>query len=84
MELVRERRIPSQEVLRERLAHRGIEVAQATLSRDIRELGLVKVPEEDGGSVYTLPAGVTEPMPTLTRLLPSCTWAPTGWETCWW
>jgi transcriptional regulator of arginine metabolism len=71
LELVREQRIPSQEVLRERLAQRGIEVAQATLSRDIRELGLVKVPDEDGGSVYTLPAGVTDPMPTLARLLPS-------------
>ena len=72
LELVREKRIPSQEVLRERLAERGIDVAQATLSRDIRELGLVKVPDEDGGgSVYTLPAGVTDPTPTLTRLLPS-------------
>jgi transcriptional regulator of arginine metabolism len=71
LELVREHRVPSQEALRERLAARGIEVAQATLSRDIRELGLVKVPEEDGGSVYTLPAGVTDPMPTLARLLPS-------------
>ena len=71
LELVREHRINSQEVLRERLAQRGIEVAQATLSRDIRELGLVKVPDEEGGSLYTLPAGVTEPMPTLTRLLPS-------------
>jgi transcriptional regulator of arginine metabolism len=71
LELVRERRIPSQEVLRERLAERGIEVAQATLSRDIRELGLVKVPDEDGGSLYTLPAGVTDPTPTLARLLPS-------------
>jgi transcriptional regulator of arginine metabolism len=71
LELVREHRIPSQETLRERLAQRGIEVAQATLSRDIRELGLVKVPDEEGGSLYTLPAGVTDPMPTLTRLLPS-------------
>ncbi|HEU4557458.1 MAG TPA: arginine repressor [Longimicrobium sp.] len=71
LELVREHRIPSQEALRERLAQRGIEVAQATLSRDIRELGLVKVPDDDGGSLYTLPAGVTDPMPTLARLLPS-------------
>ena len=71
LELVRERRIPSQEVLRERLGERGIDVAQATLSRDIRELGLVKVPDEDGGSVYTLPPVVTDPTPTLARLLPS-------------
>ena len=72
LELVRENRISSQEMLREQLMKRSIEVAQATLSREIRELGLVKVPDEDGGgSVYTLPAGVTDPTPTLTRLLPS-------------
>ncbi|HEX2204064.1 MAG TPA: arginine repressor [Longimicrobium sp.] len=71
LELVRERRVPSQETLRELLSARGIEVAQATLSRDIRELGLVKVPDESGGSVYTLPPGFTDPSPTLARLLPN-------------
>ena len=71
LELVRTERVPSQEVLRELLAGRGIEVAQATLSRDIRELGLVKVPDEEGGSVYTVPAHVTDPTPTLSRLLPA-------------
>lgn len=70
LEILREERIPSQEVLRERLAERGVEVAQATLSRDLRELGVVKVPEEVG-SIYTVPADVTEPIPTLTRLLPT-------------
>lgn len=68
---MRTARISSQEVLRELLAERGFEVAQATLSRDIRELGLVKVPDEDGGSVYTVPAHVTEPTPALSRLLPT-------------
>jgi transcriptional regulator of arginine metabolism len=71
LDLVRARRVPSQEVLRELLVERGIEVAQATLSRDIRELGLVKVPDEEGGSVYTVPAHVTDPTPTLGRLLPA-------------
>lgn len=71
LDLVRAERIPSQEVLREKLADRGFEVAQATLSRDIRELGLVKVPDEEGGSVYTVPAHVVDPTPTLTRLLPA-------------
>lgn len=72
LDLVRNERVPSQEVLRELLAARGIEVGQATLSRDIRELGLVKVPdEEEGGSLYTVPADVTDPMPTLSRLLPA-------------
>lgn len=71
LELVRTQRIPSQEVLRERLAQRGFEVAQATLSRDIRMLGLVKMPDEEGGSVYTVPSNVTDPTPTLSRLLPA-------------
>ena len=71
LDLVRIQRIPSQEVLRERLAARGFEVAQATLSRDIRELGLIKMPDEDGGAVYTVPAHVTDPTPALSRLLPA-------------
>ncbi|MEN0019623.1 MAG: arginine repressor [Planctomycetota bacterium] len=36
--------IASQEALRQRLAERGIEVTQATLSRDLRDLGVVKGP----------------------------------------
>jgi len=42
LELVDQQPITSQEQLRERLHHRGIDVTQATLSRDIRDLGLVK------------------------------------------
>src|SRR3954467_8538721 len=42
VELVDREPITSQELLRERLQARGIEVTQATLSRDIRDLGLVK------------------------------------------
>ena len=42
LELVDREPITSQEQLRERLVSRGIEVTQATLSRDIRDLGLVK------------------------------------------
>ena len=62
LDLVRSHRIPSQEALRERLAERGIEVAQATLSRDIRDLGLVKAPDEHGGSAYVIPAGGAQPI----------------------
>lgn len=71
LDLVRNRRITSQEVLREMLGRKGFDVAQATLSRDIRELGLVKVPAEDGASTYTVPVDVTDPTPTLRRLLPA-------------
>jgi transcriptional regulator of arginine metabolism len=42
LELVESEAITSQEQLREKLRERGIEATQATLSRDIRELGLVK------------------------------------------
>jgi len=38
--------ITSQEQLRERLRARGIEATQATLSRDIRDLGLIKRPSD--------------------------------------
>lgn len=71
LDVVRKNRVSSQEVLREILVARGIEVAQATLSRDIRELGLVKVPDDDGGSTYVVPTNVTDPTPTLARLLPA-------------
>jgi transcriptional regulator of arginine metabolism len=70
LEILREEKIPSQEVLRERLSDRGMEVAQATLSRDLRELGVAKIPDGDS-SIYTVPADVTDPAPTLTRLLPA-------------
>ena len=42
LELIDREPITSQELLRERLGGRGIQVTQATLSRDIRDLGLVK------------------------------------------
>lgn len=71
LELVRSQRIPSQEALRELLLERDIDVAQATLSRDIRELGLIKVADEHTGSAYTVPTHVTDPTPTLSRLLPT-------------
>jgi transcriptional regulator of arginine metabolism len=42
LELIDRAAITSQEQLRAELSARGIEATQATLSRDIRELGLVK------------------------------------------
>ena len=42
LELLARGPIPSQEELARRLLRRGLEAGQATLSRDIRELGLVK------------------------------------------
>lgn len=71
LELVREHRVASQEHLRELLAERGFDVTQATLSRDIRELRLIKVPDAEGRSHYTLPPESWDQSPALTRLLPA-------------
>ena len=46
VEIVEAAPITSQEQLRERLRGRGIEATQATLSRDIRDLGLIKRPSD--------------------------------------
>jgi len=70
-ELIREHRVASQDQLRELLIDRGFDVAQATLSRDIRELRLVKVSGAEGPSYYTLPPEEWEHTPALLRLLPS-------------
>src|SRR5579884_3719972 len=45
LKLVAARPIASQDQLRRHLAQQGLRVTQATLSRDIRELGLVKTAE---------------------------------------
>lgn len=50
--------VTSQEQLREKLRGRGIEVTQATLSRDIRDLGLVK---RAGDGAYRRAAPGDEP-----------------------
>ena len=54
-ELVAGDQIGSQQALAERLAERGYDVTQATVSRDIAELGLVKVIRGDR-HVYASPA----------------------------
>ncbi|MFO8072717.1 MAG: ArgR family transcriptional regulator [Polyangia bacterium] len=71
LELVAERRMPSQAALAKALAARGIDVTQATLSRDIAELRLVKTREgyvrpEDTSAE---PAPAHELLGTLRRLV---------------
>lgn len=70
LRVVRERRIESQDELREALSAEGFVVTQATLSRDIRELRLVKVPGADGTAHYSLPEE-WESTPSLGSLLPT-------------
>jgi transcriptional regulator of arginine metabolism len=62
-ELIRTRTVRSQTELVQLLADSGITVTQATLSRDLEELGAVKVRGTDGGaSSYLLPEEGGPPM----------------------
>ena len=69
LELVRTQRVTSQEHLRELLVERNVDVTQATVSRDIRELRLVKLHDADGHASYSLPPEAWDQTPPLQRLL---------------
>jgi transcriptional regulator of arginine metabolism len=70
--IIRRDTVGSQEQLRELLHAEGFEVTQATLSRDIRELGLAKVAAPDGGSHYAESGeGAAGVRPHLEQLLPT-------------
>lgn len=57
-ELIKENVIEKQEDFVRILEEKGIEVTQATISRDIKELQLVKVPSQIGGYQYSLPPDI--------------------------
>lgn len=52
MTLVTTRPVRSQEELAALLEQQGFETTQATISRDIKELGLAKVPLKDGSGAF--------------------------------
>ena len=55
LRLVRERPISTQAELAQALSDNGHEVVQTTVSRDVQELGLIKVRGEGGRLVYAPP-----------------------------
>jgi transcriptional regulator of arginine metabolism len=70
LELVSAHAVASQDALRKLLEAQGIFVTQATLSRDLRELGLVRAQTEDGLR-YVLQDGLgDDAKPSLESLLP--------------
>ena len=70
LELIGAHQIANQEELRKLLTARGWTVTQATLSRDLHDLGVVRAPTE-GGTRYLLPEMVAdESKPSLDMLLP--------------
>src|SRR5258708_1687110 len=67
LELLHRGPVESQEELQGFLARRGFEAGQATLSRDIRELGLIKTPD---GYAASRGATASEPvLPSVSRLV---------------
>jgi len=63
------RRFSSQEELARALGKAGVSVTQATLSRDLRSLGVGKRPDGSGKTVYELPGPATETLDRERQLL---------------
>ena len=63
LKLISEYEIDTQETLQAFLCERGFTVTQATVSRDIKELSLVKAMASNGGYKYTLPKSITDKNP---------------------
>jgi transcriptional regulator of arginine metabolism len=71
-ELIRRHAVGSQEELRQLLLKRGADVTQSTLSRDLRELRLARIPGPDGAVRYAEPDAPQDDSrtPALEGLLP--------------
>ncbi|AOZ91448.1 transcriptional regulator AhrC/ArgR [Paenibacillus crassostreae] len=55
-EIITQRDIETQDELVEALRSSGFQVTQATVSRDIKELALIKVPTDEGEYKYSVPS----------------------------
>jgi transcriptional regulator of arginine metabolism len=55
LEIINDNVIETQDDLIEKLRESGYPVTQATVSRDIKQLGLIKTATKDGGYKYTAP-----------------------------
>lgn len=69
-DIISSQEVETQDELVERLRSAGFNVTQATVSRDIKELHLVKVPLPDGRYKYSMPAEQKfNPLQKLKRML---------------
>jgi transcriptional regulator of arginine metabolism len=57
-EIVKDYKITSQRELQEKLDEKGFSTTQATLSRDLNSLRIIKIPDGKKGHVYALPEKV--------------------------
>ena len=70
LEIIGARVVSSQEDLRKLLLQRGWDVTQATLSRDLRELRLARVPTPEGARYAITDGSIEESRAALDTLLP--------------
>ena len=70
LEIVTSKPVASQEDLRKLLLQRGWDVTQATLSRDLRELRVARIPSPDGGRYGITDGSPDEHRAALDGLLP--------------
>jgi len=70
LEIVGARVVSSQEDLRKLLLQRGWDVTQATLSRDLRELRLARIPTPEGARYAVTDGTIEESRAALDTLLP--------------
>lgn len=68
---VTEMEVSTQEEIVEYLRKLGGKVTQATVSRDMKELGLIKVPHRDKNVFYKLPTVTGKPLKSDKEQLPS-------------
>lgn len=57
--IIEKEEISTQFELAERLKKQGFNVTQATVSRDIKEIGLIKIPIEGNLSKYSMPVNIS-------------------------
>ena len=65
IELIKNNEIETQSTLVAMLADTGYQATQATISRDIKELRLVKSLSDSGKYIYSLPSGEPRIQPTI-------------------
>ena len=61
LDLIARQSVRTQQELADLLSEKGVDTTQSTLSKDIKELGLIKAPDEDGGVRYCAPAQTVAP-----------------------
>ncbi|MBK5720236.1 ArgR family transcriptional regulator [Dysgonomonas sp. Marseille-P4677] len=67
-EILAEVNVSSQDMLLKILTEKGFALTQATLSRDIKELQIIKLPTSQGGYIYQMSGGLNSNQSDMSHL----------------